>query len=339
MRILAVSRAFLPNLGGLEMAADSLTRAWREAGHEVTIATETEGEAMRERGLVLLRRPSRRALLAATRWADLVWHNHVSLRAAWTLAVAPRPWVVTHQGWLRRADGRLTLGYRAKRILARRAHTVAISQAIAGDIPGPSTVIPNPYRDRLFRDLKRPRPYDLAFLGRFVSDKGALLLIEGLARLKAAARTPRLLMIGEGPEELRLRATASRLAVADQVDFAGPRRDEALVDALNSAAILVVPSLYREPFGIVALEGIACGCTIVASAGGGLPEAVGHCGLTFPNGEVEGMTHCIAELLDRPDRRRALLAHAPEHLARFTAGAVAERYLALFEAALTGARA
>ncbi len=339
MRILAVSRAFPPTLGGLETAADALTRAWAQAGHEVTIATETPGEATRGRGLVVLRRPSASALLAATRWADLVWHNHLSLRAAWTLALAPRPWVVTHQGWLRRGDGRLTLAYRAKRLIARRAHTVAISAAIAADLPTPATVIPNPYRDRLFRDMRRPRPFELAFLGRFVSDKGASRLIEALARLKAGGRAPRLLMIGEGPEEMRLRATARRLGVAGHVEFAGPRRDEALVEALNSAAILVVPSLYHEPFGIVALEGIACGCAVIASAGGGLSEAVGPCGLTFPNGDVEALTRCIAELIDRPERRERLLAGAARHLAGFAAAAVARRYLALFEAAIEEARA
>lgn len=339
MRILAVSRAFLPHLGGLETAADALTGAWVEAGHDVTIATETPGDEIGGRGLTVLRRPSPLALFAATRWADLVWHNHVSLRAAWTLALAPRPWVVTHQGWLRRVDGRLSLAYRAKRLIAARAHSVAISAAMAADLPAPATVIPNPYRDRLFRDLKQPRRFELAFLGRFVSDKGAPLLIAALARLKARAHTPRLLMIGAGPEQEHLLAQAQRSGVASQIEFAGPRRDEALVEALNSAAILVVPSLYHEPFGIVALEGIACGCAVIASAGGGLPEAVGPCGLTFPNGDVEALTHCIAELLDRPERRETLLSAAAHHLAGFTAAVVAARYIALFEAAVREVRA
>ena len=338
MKILAVSRNFLPNLGGLETAADALTRAWVEAGHEVTIATETPGDETRERGLIVLRRPSPLALLAATRWADLVWHNHISLRAVWTLALAPRPWVVTHQGWLRRVDGRLTPAYRAKRLIAGCAHSVAISQALAADLPATARVIPNPFRDRLYRDLKRSRPFELAFLGRFVSDKGVALLIEALARLKADGCAPRLLMIGEGPEQKRLLALAQRLGVASQIEFAGPRRDQALVEALNSAAILVVPSLYHEPFGIVALEGIACGCAVIASAGGGLPDAVGPCGLTFRNGDVAALAARIAELLDCPERRDELRAGAAVHLAGFTAAAVAARYLALFESVVRETR-
>ena len=70
--------------------------------------------------------------------------------------------------------------HRLKRMVAARAHAVAISEAIAADLPMPATVIPNPYRDRLFRNLGRPRDFDLAFLGRFVSDKGAALLIDAV---------------------------------------------------------------------------------------------------------------------------------------------------------------
>ena len=338
MRILAISRNFLPNLGGLETAADALTRAWAEAGHEVVLATETQGEETRRSGVSILRRPAPGVLLAAARRAEIVWHNHVSLRAAWTQAIAPRPWVVTHQGWIRGADGGLSPMHRLKRSVARRAHAVAISTAIADDLPMAATVIPNPYRDRLFRNLDRPRPFDLAFLGRFVSDKGAGLLIDALARLTSGGRVPRLLMIGEGPEGVPLRALAARLGVANQVEFAGPLRDEAVVEALNAAEILVVPSLYREPFGIVALEGIACGCAVVASAGGGLPEAVGPCGLTFPNGDASALAAALGELIDREDRRRALRAGAAAHLAGFTAAAVAERYLSLFQSVIAGWR-
>ena len=48
-----------------------------------------------------------------------------------------------------------------------------------------------------------------------------------------------------------------------------------LVNQLNQSEILVVPSLWSEPFGIVALEGLACGCALLASDAGGLPDAVG----------------------------------------------------------------
>jgi glycosyltransferase involved in cell wall biosynthesis len=54
---------------------------------------------------------------------------------------------------------------------------------------------------------------------------------------------------------------------------------------MNRHRILVVPSIWEEPFGIVALEGIASGCLAIGSEGGGLADAIGACGMTFPNGD------------------------------------------------------
>ena len=91
--------------------------------------------------------------------------------------------------------------------------------------------------------------------------------------------------------------------------------------------ILVVPSRWREPFGIVALEGIACGCVAVGSAEGGLTEAIGSCGLTFPNGDGPALASVLARLLDDPAECDRLRANAPAHLARFTTRSVAAVYL------------
>ena len=76
-------------------------------------------------------------------------------------------------------------------------------------------------------------------------------------------------MIGDGPEASRLQEQAARLGIGGQIDFLGARRGEELVGLLNRHRILVVPSRYNEPFGIVALEGIACGCVVIGSEGAG----------------------------------------------------------------------
>jgi glycosyltransferase involved in cell wall biosynthesis len=113
------------------------------------------------------------------------------------------------------------------------------------------------------------------------------------------------------------------------VTFAGVRRDEALVRELNRHKIMVAPSTYHEPFGIVALEGIACGCVVVGSERGGLREAIGPCGPTFPNGDAAALAECLRELLTDEGKIRAYRDRAPEHLARFTKQGVSEIYLKL----------
>jgi glycosyltransferase involved in cell wall biosynthesis len=97
---------------------------------------------------------------------------------------------------------------------------------------------------------------------------------------------------------------------------------------------MVVPSLWNEPFGIVALEGIACGCVVVGSEGGGLKDAIGSCGETFPNGNVQALTNILAYLLTNPEQQAQYRKNAPTHLARHRKDNVTKAYLRIFEEAI-----
>ncbi|MEO6970615.1 MAG: glycosyltransferase, partial [Chthoniobacterales bacterium] len=160
------------------------------------------------------------------------------------------------------------------------------------------------------------------------------LLLEALVRLRARNLFPRLTLVGPGPERSAMEQLATRLGLADQVTFLGPKRDAELANLLVQHKILVIPSRYDEPFGVVALEGIACGCVTVGSAGGGLPDAIGPCGLTFPNGDIDALALALEKLLRAPEERRRLTAPASEHLAKFQPAVVAETYLGLFRSQL-----
>jgi glycosyltransferase involved in cell wall biosynthesis len=191
--------------------------------------------------------------------------------------------------------------------------------------------IGNPYRDEIFRIVPGiSRDRDLVFLGRLVSDKGVDLLLLALASLRDRGLIGQLTIIGSGPEEPLLRDLVGQLALGEQVQFAGPQGGEALVQLLNRHRIMVVPSRWEEPFGIVALEGIACGCVIVGSSGGGLPEAIGPCGVTFPNGDHAALAEGLRRLLDSEQEIGRLRNAARAHLRKFTARAVADAYLAVF---------
>jgi glycogen(starch) synthase len=178
------------------------------------------------------------------------------------------------------------------------------------------------------------REKDLVFLGRLVSAKGVDVLLDALAELRRQGLTPGLTVIGQGPEEENLRTQAKRLGIEEQVVFAGAKFDDELARLLNAHKILVVPSRWQEPFGIVALEGIACGCVVVGSEGGGLKDAIGECGVTFPNGDVEALARALVELLVRPDVLMGFREHAAAHLARHGTEKVATEYLKVFARAI-----
>ena len=198
-------------------------------------------------------------------------------------------------------------------------------------------IIHNPYDAQKFVSPvpESKRPGDLIFLGRLVSEKGVDVLLQALALLKSRGLSPRLTIVGSGPEQIALQQMGERLGLGSQLTFAGPKSGVELVSLLQEHKILVIPSRYDEPFGVVALEGIACGCTVVGSSGGGLPEAIGPCGVTFPNGDAEALGYLLEKLLRTPDERQRLAVNAPEHLKKFTPSAVATAYLALFSAKLT----
>jgi glycosyltransferase involved in cell wall biosynthesis len=330
MKLLLYSPAFLPHVGGLELNVAHLADEIARAGHEVVVATTTAGAAEPDLAYRVVRRPSPFALLRWVRWCDVFFQANVSLKGLWPLLLLQRPWVVSHHSWYCRTDGHIAWQDRLKRRLVRHAAaSIAVSQALADDLGPPTMVIPNCYRDRLFRRLAgTERRGELLFVGRLVSDKGVDVLLDALAILATRGLRPALTLVGEGPERAPLEDQARRLALRSQVTFHGLAQGEALVRLMNEHRVLVVPSRYHEPFGIVALEGIACGCVVVGSAGGGLPEAIGPGGRTFPNGDAGALAAVLAELLAGDDATLAgYRERAEPHLRDHASAAITARYL------------
>jgi len=323
MKILLGSHHFFPSTGGIETVSNLLAREFVERGHEVRVVTQTPGNG--DFPFAVIRQPGAFELIRQVRWCDVFLQNNISLRTLWPLLFVRRPLFIAHQTWITNPDGSVRWQHFLKRFVLRHATSFAISGAIAESLPVPSIRVGNPYDDEVFKgsptELKKR---ELIFVGRLVSDKGASLLLDGL---KLMTTKPRLTIVGDGPERAALEKQTADSGLQAQVDFAGSRHREQLADALREHEILVVPSLWQEPFGIVALEGIACGCVVIGSAGGGLAEAIGSCGVTFPNGDAPALADAMTRLLDDPAERHRLRQNAPGHLARFTPQAVAAVYL------------
>jgi glycosyltransferase involved in cell wall biosynthesis len=338
MRIFVFTTAFAPRVGGIERVVEILCRHFAAAGHEVRLATTTPAEsadraADRHRPFEVLRRPGPLRVAALARWCDVQLQANVSLAHAWPRLVAPARFVYQHHNVYQRDDGTLAPPDRLKRWLARRTAGIANSTYTAARL-GCAHVVANPYDDATFRDRVPwdARSGELVFLGRLVSQKGADVLIRALGRLRRAGSTPRLTVVGDGPERAPLARLAAEEGVAAQVTFTGNLEGAALARELNRHRVLVAPSRYEEPFGVVALEALACGCLPVVAARGGFGDAIGPHGVTFPNGDDAALAGRLAALLADPAGARARLDGVAAHLARFRAEAVAARYLELFEA-------
>lgn len=335
MKILFSSYRFAPSIGGIETVGRQLLAEFTRRGHEVHVITETPGPAAAEDAYALTRQPTRRQLCDLVRWCEVCFHNNLSLRTAWPLLYIRRPWVVAHHTWLTRVNGSIGWRDRLKRRIVGHARNIAVSAAVAEQLDVPIDVIPNPYRDDIFREIPGiPRDRELMFLGRLVSDKGADLLLEALSYLSRRGVEPHLTITGDGPDRAKLERQTTGLGLRPRVTFTGPLEGEALAECLNRHQILVVPSRWKEPFGLVAVEAIACGCVIVGSAHGGLQAAIGACGTTFPNGDTLALAALLERLLATPRRLRPFRERAVEHLEPHRPAAVADRYLKVLHEAL-----
>lgn len=340
MKILVYTPSFYPNIGGIELNSERLARQFFRFGHEVKLVCTTQLSPSNRQEKTfpfsVVRYPSLLKLLSLTIWCDVFWCPCISLKTIWLpLLFVKRPVVASHHMWYRRANSKRGWQDWLKCLVTFGVNNISISQSIADDIPSSSKIIENSYNSNLFYTISEvPKDKALVFLGRLVSDKGADLLLESLHRLKQEGLSPSLTIIGSGPEQENLEKQAKILGLTEQVDLVGQKTGRDLLECLNSHRIMVVPSRRPEPFGVVALEGIASGCAIVGSEQGGLKNAIGPCGMTFPNGDTEALTKCLADLLRDPKKLANYRSSSASHLEKYHLTAVAKAYLEFFETTL-----
>jgi glycogen synthase len=328
MKILFSSYAFEPSVGGIESVSKILAQKFAAAGNQVHVITQSAGEQILGANYRLTRRPSLTEVSRLLRWCDLFFQNNISLHGLIPALLLRKPTLIAHQTWLQNVRGGIGWQNRLKQALLRFVTNVAISKAVADRFSAHSFVIGNPYDETVFRLLSGVvRDKTIVFVGRLVSDKGVDLLLRALKLLLGDGLSPDLTIVGSGPEENNLRKLSAELGLDRQVRFAGQRSGAFLAEILNQHRIVAVPSRWAEPFGIVALEGIACGCVVVGSQNGGLKEAIGPCGLVFENEHAGALAAQLKRLINEPETVANLLRRAPEHLARFQSDVIAAAYL------------
>lgn len=336
MRILFLSHVFAPAIGGIEASSELLAGAFVGHGHEVRLITMTLGDRT-DSPFAVIRNPSVTELFKHHAWADVVYENNPCLRLGWPKLWFGKPSVIALHTWISRMDGRIGAVDRIKfRWLAHAKKVIAVSRALQQKCWPDAFVIGNAYDNQLFGMRPVLRRYDFVFLGRLVSDKGVELAIQAFSNIAFANPVPglensSLTIIGTGPDRPHLERLVAELPEPGRIRFTGPLRDEALVNELNRHTFQFIPSTWEEPFGIVALEGIACGLIPIASNGGGLPEALGDAGVIFERGQLNSLIEVTAKLATSFELQRACRAAAPAHLARFGMDEITRAFVLVLE--------
>ncbi len=326
MKILFLSHKFYPDLGGIEVNSEVLASEFLKHGAEVKLATWTKESGDKKFKFDILRNPDRQELWKVHRWADVIYENNPSMKLSWPNLFMNKPRVVAIRTWVSRMDGRISLVDRLKINWIRQAtRVIAVSDAIRKETCESSTVIGNPYRNELFKNTNQNREKDFIFLGRLVSDKGADMAIDLIGELKQKlGKEFSLTIVGDGDERLNLQNHAKALNL--DVQFTGILRGAELTNELNRHKYLLAPSRWREPFGNIALEGMACGLIPIVSDGGGLVDAVGAAGVVFSRNDQNDFFDKTKELVSDETLQKKLQNAASMHLKNHLPEEVGRRY-------------
>jgi glycosyltransferase involved in cell wall biosynthesis len=337
-KILLLTHYFHPHPGGIETVSKLLAEKFSAAGNEVVVATWTKNNYEENLSFTVLRQPSVVSLIKYFLWADVIVENNPCLRLSWPGFIIRKPNIVVLQTWLDHTLKKATVQQKLKKKkLALADKVVAISDAIRKTIWPQAMVIHNPFDDAVFNLTRAAanRNCNFVFVGRLVFDKGTEYAISAMQKLISSSleqftgQKPLLTIIGDGPERKSLEEFVFKLNLNACVRFTGALNSVQIAQELKLHKYLLVPSSWEEPFGIVALEGMACGCIPIVSNSGGLPEAIGDAGIVFEKKNADSLFNTICETENDVLLQEKIKQEAAGHLQLHAAGKIANDYLQL----------
>ena len=178
-----------------------------------------------------------------------------------------------------------------------------------------------------FRDGWRVSGPVIGFAGRLVAEKGIDLFLKAFDALTVSATC---VIAGSGPEFNSLKEYAVRLRRAQDIYFIGPVPHDQIPDFLSALDIIVLPSrttlTWKEQFGRILIEAMACEVCTVGSDSGAIPAVIGTSGWIYQENDLRALTKILEDLCsDGEERKRFAAAGRSRVLEHFTNDILAQR--------------
>ncbi|MCC5615540.1 hormogonium polysaccharide biosynthesis glycosyltransferase HpsO [Nostoc sp. CHAB 5836] len=150
----------------------------------------------------------------------------------------------------------------------------------------------------------------VGFVGRFVQEKGLLTLLQALINVKNKAW--KLLLLGRGELQSELIKIAAENNIQERLIFVESVPHDEVANYINLMSTLVLPSEttykfktltsvgWKEQFGHVLIEAMACQVPVIGSDSGEIRYVIGDAGLVFPEGNAQALANCLVQLMDKP---------------------------------------
>lgn len=168
--------------------------------------------------------------------------------------------------------------------------------------------------------------------GRVVRDKGFDVMLDAFPRVLQFFPRARLVIAGDGEARAGLEQRTVEMGLTHAVEFPGWIQPEQIPAAMDAATIVVMPSRWREPFGMIALEGMQMARPVIASRTGGLAEIVvdGETGMLFENENTTALAEAVTFLLAHRDAARRMGLAGRKRAQKFSIRAFADAYASLY---------
>ena len=181
------------------------------------------------------------------------------------------------------------------------------------------------------------QPLRVGYAGGLLVEKGVDLLIQACVGLKGPWQLD---LVGAGDAESALRRLAAQTACGNRIRFRGRLAAHQMADFYRELDVLVLPSRttksWKEQFGRVLIEAMACGVAVVGSDSGEIPHVIGAGGLIFAENDAEQLTATLQALLDSTQLRSRLGLRGRERvLANYTMAQIAEKTVEVYQALCT----
>lgn len=186
----------------------------------------------------------------------------------------------------------------------------------------------------------------VGFVGRFVEEKGLLTLAKALAGLKDYAW--KWLLLGRGELRSQLLEIATTLGFQDRLILVESVPHDQVQRYINLMNTLVLPSEtnykfktltaagWKEQFGHVLIEAMACQVPVIGSDSGEIPYVIKETGLVFPEGNIEALQQCLRQLFEQPELAKTLGHKGYERaMTHYTNTALAQESLAFYKQLLS----
>ncbi len=151
---------------------------------------------------------------------------------------------------------------------------------------------------------------EVLYVGRIVAEKGVELYVDTISSIAQKFPDWSFNMIGSSKlgeidtdEPYTQKIKKKFKNIGAQAYFYGFKNKDFVEEKMKSGAVIIIPSLWQEPFGLVAAEAMSNGVAIIASNSGGIPEIVGENGIIIDNINQEKLTKVLTDLLSNSDKR------------------------------------